>query len=213
MPFIKTISFPEYTAAFWEITETAGELLKLCCLSATDQHLFERFTNDRRRREFLATRILVSILTAGMEKVSYDHSGKPFLAAPDRYISISHSPLLAAVIIADSPCGIDVEACSRKVDNVAFRFLSEEELAWTALSLNPGQVRLICWCAKEAVFKMIRDDGVDFARQIHILPFVPEHGCLIRAEFVADNVTRPVMLRFVIVGNNAAVWCVDNLWL
>jgi len=85
-------------------------------------------------------------------------------------ISISHTKGYAAVLLHSKvDPGIDIELDSRSAEKVATRILSPEELE--SCSDNEGYSNkklLIHWCSKEAIFKMIPENIVSYAKQIHI---------------------------------------------
>ena len=96
--------------------------------------------------------------------VGHHPDGAPFLPGrPREYISISHSATHAAVAVSNAPIGIDIEQPRPQLERVAARFLSEREQA-AAQSIGNGLLK--AWTAKEAVFKAVPEQGVDFARDI-----------------------------------------------
>jgi 4'-phosphopantetheinyl transferase len=143
-------------------------------------------------------------------KISYDKTGQPLLCNPTQQISISHSLSLAAIIISDKPVGIDVEEITRNVEKVSARFLSPEELTWTANSHNSHLSRLICWCAKEAIYKLVKKSDVDFSNHIRIYPFSCESENDFRAAFVKGKETINLKLKYMIAENNVVVWSVGE---
>ncbi|MDE6396289.1 MAG: 4'-phosphopantetheinyl transferase superfamily protein [Muribaculaceae bacterium] len=99
-------------------------------------------------------------------ELTMDHhpDGAPFIAgAPEIFVSVSHSLTHAAVAIADGPVGIDIEQPRPQLEKVAPRFLSDRERT-VADTVSDGLLR--AWTAKEAVFKTMREQAVDFARDI-----------------------------------------------
>ena len=211
MPLIKTIADGLLNAGFWRIDESVDELFDQAVLSEYDLQEYRQFSSIRRQKEFLAVRLIMEALTGGKAQIVYDSHGRPGLPGSGKFISVSHSPSLAAVLIAGAPCGMDVEEQYRRVERVASRFLSEYEFKWTGSADDPGMVRVICWCAKEAVYKMVRDSGVDFASQISIFAFDPSTDTLIKAEYLGEAGCKSISLRFGMVENNVAAWCVENM--
>lgn len=211
MPFIKSIVQRDFQAGFWKMDEPVDELYNRISLSDTDLRMYNGFTSQRRQKEFLTVRALMQILSGEKQQIGYDILGRPFLLDSVQFISVSHSLTLAAVLFSGAACGLDVEDRYRRVDRVAARFLSEAEFNWTASSDDPGFVRIICWSAKEAIFKMAGETGVDFARQIAIPAFEPVSGSHFRAEFYGKEGSRCINLRFELVENNVAVWCVEGM--
>lgn len=210
MPLIKTISIGNSSALFWLITESADDLLKGTVLSHNELIRYKGFSNDRRKKEFLAVRHLLQNLPEGACGLSYDPSGKPELKGSGFFVSVSHSPSLAALVVSDKPCGLDVEELTRNTERISERFLSKEELEWTSAMKEVRLVRLVCWCVKEAVYKLMGAAEVDFARHIKVLPFTPVPDFGIKALFLKGGSPVSVKLRFDFVENNAVVWGVVN---
>jgi 4'-phosphopantetheinyl transferase len=208
MPFLKKIEHPEYTLGLWHITESSGTLFDEVRLSDEDLRIYNCFSNERRKREFLATRHLLHLLTGETCHLDYHPNGRPALNDPGKWVSISHSVSMAAVVIASKPAGIDVEETSRNIGKVAGRFLSAEELEWTGSMDQPEFIRLICWCVKECIYKMADSTEVDFARQIVVYPFILEDKHIEAAFLNGDHVV-PVSLQFSVEKNNVVIWGVE----
>jgi len=205
MPFLKKIVHPEYVVGLWHIAETSEELLGKVKLSDEDEHTYGCFSNERRKREFLAARHLLHLLAGENCHLDYHPNGRPVLNVPEKWISISHSVSMVAVIIASKPAGIDVEETSRNIEKVAGRFLSSEELEWTGSKDQTEFLRLICWCAKEAVYKLSDSTEVDFSKQIIVCPFNLDDTNL-EAVFLCGADANRIHLQFSIERNNVVVW-------
>lgn len=95
-------------------------------------------------------------------------SGRPVVEGFE--ISISHTGEFIAMMISacGAPCGIDIEFLDRSVDKVATRFASPDEIA-ICTPLIPKNPALLVWCAKEAVYKLLGREGVDFLRSMTIV--------------------------------------------
>ena len=97
-------------------------------------------------------------------------SGAPILAEDkDKKISVAHSRQWAVICVGESEepaFGIDIEDKEREqLVKVAERFLSEKELKYVR-QIRDGYVK--AWTAKEAVFKALGLQGVDFKKDIEI---------------------------------------------
>ena len=136
---------------------------------------------SRREAELRATRKCLEVL--GIDRMpTHTDSGAPIL--PGVAVSVSHSERIACVAIsseAGHSFGIDVEDSTRaQLAKVAPRFLSGHEL--TLLDFDSENL-CKAWTAKEAVFKAIDKEGVDFAKDIRLsLPnfdtaeYIPENS-------------------------------------
>ena len=194
---------------FWEITETTEELLVL--LNPKDEELesFLLLKNELRKREWLAVRLLLRQMLAGESKICYDPTGKPLLAHFPGHISISHSSNRVVLYFhPEHQPGIDIELITRNVERTAKRFLSPEELNDCTID---GQLSnkdlMLRWCAKEAVFKMVPFNDIDFASQIvcDAQPLNTKEGEL-TAIYSAPGVTLTIPLHFRCIGDMLMVW-------
>lgn len=64
-------------------------------------------------------------------------------------------------------CGVDIEQADRRADRVAARMATPEELD-LATSVFPENPPLLIWCAKEAAFKALGREGLDFKEEIRL---------------------------------------------
>lgn len=209
MPFIESITEEKTIIGFWKLEESAEYLLTKLDLSAEEEERFQSFTCERRKREFLASRVLLNKITGGTRKIVYDNHGRPFLSESNGYISLSHSGSLAAVILSDTPAGIDVEEITRNIERIMPRFLSDEELSWIQMSADSHQAALISWCAKEAIFKMKHQESVDFRRHIHLNPFETGPNGTIQATVETGGKLSGIKMKYRFIENNAVIWCVE----
>ncbi len=210
MPYHKKISLPGALIGLWLINESPTELYGYGLLSPTEEISYQQIKNERRKCEFLAVRQLLKAMIAGEYVLKYDCDGRPMLENSENFISISHSSDMVAIIISEKPTGIDVEPVSRYVGKVATRFLSESEKNWISSSPDPHFYQLLCWCAKEAIFKMKRVTDVDFSKQINILPIDYTGLQSFTAEFYGGTGSDIIHLNYTTQQNNLIVWCVDK---
>lgn len=124
----------------------------------------------KRQKEFLATRILLNQLLKKDVQVAYNKEGKPYIKNKNSQISITHSKNYMAVIAdKNHKVGIDIELRTKKIINIAPKFLSDTEQRDFQDDISKIE---IAWCAKEALYKIIGIKAVDFAKSFEILPFV-----------------------------------------
>lgn len=155
----------------WKIDETSDELLAMLEQQSDYLPFLQQLKTEKRRQEWLASRVLLKEMAGEEWRVAYQADGAPYLPDSSFSLSISHTNGYAAVLLQErGNAGIDVEYRSNRVLKIRSRFMSAEEDA----SLCPDHVTehlLIHWCAKEALFKMIRQQEVDFIGHLHIEPF------------------------------------------
>lgn len=155
----------------WKIEESADDLLS--ALERKEDYLpfLETLHTEKRRQEWLASRVLLKELLGKEAHIAYYPNGAPYLLDVPLHISISHTKEYAAVLLQNHPfAGIDIEYRSPRVLKIRRRFMNEKEEKW----VDPAheiEYTLIYWCAKEALFKMIGQKDVDFCRHLHVEPF------------------------------------------
>lgn len=209
MPFYRKIQGNSYDIGLWKMDEPSEVLYDKIILSDSDRVRFSTFGSERRKREFLAVRNILPQLTGQNAEIEYDEHGKPFLKKCEKFISISHSQDFAAVILSDENMGIDVESVSRKIERIAARFLSVEELTWINNLADSHLTKIIAWCAKEAIYKMMGQTDVEFREQIAIQPFVPEKDKTFEARFIHPAKNAGIRVNFESAENNVVAWCVQ----
>ncbi|MBP1675506.1 MAG: 4'-phosphopantetheinyl transferase [Bacteroidetes bacterium] len=155
----------------WELTETTEELELMLTRPELYKAEYKLIKNKKRQYEFLATRVALKHLLKKEVEIEYDDDGKPGIRNDKREISITHSGQWVAVMVHSSKrCGIDVEKPTEKFGRLYTRFLSLEEQQYLFDEQDLTKVQL-AWSAKEALFKIIGHDAVDFATQLRIEPF------------------------------------------
>lgn len=155
----------------WKIEESSGQFLSL--LERKEEYLpeLEKIRTEHRRQEWLATRVLLQQMLGRFCRIAYHPNGAPYLPETSFYISISHTKGYAALLLQTQPAaGVDIEYRSGRVLKIRNRFMNPEEEVGLD-SQHETEHLLIHWCAKEALFKMIGQEGVDFRHHLHICPF------------------------------------------
>jgi len=162
------------TIAIWEITETVPELLDLLHNKKTYSTDLTKFTTDKRKKEWLAARILVENICGKNKIIAYNEKGKPYLTDQSFHISISHTSNFVAVIAHPTrEVSIDIEQISDRVCKLKERFLHKDELSHIDSAQETIHL-LLHWGAKEVLFKMMNEENVDFTEHLRIFPFTPE---------------------------------------
>ena len=161
------------SVALWDIAETEEQLMESLENDAVVAEELIPFTSTKRRLEYLAARCALNELTGAEQHVCYYPNGAPYLADNSLNISISHTGHY--VVVATHPTekvGIDIERIGDKVGRVRHKFLSKNEL--DAVDSRSEKIHLtILWAAKEAIYKVMGVETVEFTKQILIEPFTP----------------------------------------
>jgi 4'-phosphopantetheinyl transferase len=144
------------------------------------------------------------------KKLFTSNRDRPLLKNSTLNISISHSSDFVTVFISNELCGIDVENVHRNIDRVTKRFLHPEELAWIENSNQRQMLKIIHWCAKEAIFKCSCETGVQFDTQIFITPFEIGKTDFFSGKLTGKDKDIQYILRYFNFGNNMVVYCVED---
>ncbi len=159
--------------ALWKIEEQANELYSQLQLDDDEKTFIDQISNGKRHLHWLGTRVLLRkmLLTDDYIDCKVDEHGKPYLVSMPYHISFSHSFDYAAVMISkNGPVGIDIENVKEKVERIAHKFMSQQELAAIDTD-NKIQQLYVCWCAKEAIYKCYGQKAVSFLDNISLQPF------------------------------------------
>ncbi len=192
----------------WKMDETSDELLAMLGDDALGLEGLRLLTAEHRRREWLASRVLLKTLMGEECRVAYHADGAPYLPGSTLSISVSHTEGYAAVLLQKGGiAGIDIERRHPRVLRVRSRFLSEAEDEAVASSTDDEVSRLLVyWCAKEALYKMIRQRGVDFACHLHVEPFTLARGGEIRAYETRTSRVQSFDLRYEVMPDFVLVY-------
>lgn len=167
-------------------------------LSEEERLRAARFSFDRDRDRFVATRIVLRLvvshyLSTAPETVCFKYSpfGKPSLATHEALqFSISHSKDLAVIAVSDSAIGVDVEYVHEipGLDRVMETVCTGDELRQLAALSPPDRLQgfLRCWTRKEAYVKAL---GEGLSMDLRTLEVWPVHPALQRADRLPVTIT------------------------
>lgn len=189
MPLYRTYRQDDLVVGVWKVVETLEQLCSMFQHFSFYESDYARFTSEKRKQEWLAVRALLKELCGEEKEIAYYPSGKPYLVDGSAYISFSHTSGYVAVAVSRlSEVAVDIEQYGTRVHRVASKFIrSDEELSIKAAA-NETYALLIHWSAKETLFKLLGEEGVDFINHLHILPCVPaEKGQLMALEYRTPN--------------------------
>ena len=137
MPLESTIKVDKKTTLYiWEVREELAVLEEETPLTPEQKESYNAISNERAKKNFLATRLLLTQLGHAPNSLHYNAYGKPFLKGKD-FISISHSFDKVVVMISNKPVGVDIE---KKREKISIH--------------NIIQKLTMTWCAKEVGFKI-----------------------------------------------------------
>ncbi len=178
--------------SIWKMDEPAEDLLSLFSeKKGLYQSEVERHKSVRRRQEYLSVRALLLDALGHECDVFHDEMGKPSLSEEHLRISISHTKGYAAILLSPMrEVGLDIEQFSDKIFHVRDKFLRAEEKQ--IIDSTDRTQLLLCWSAKEAVYKLYEGLRPEYWEQITVKALDMDQ-CVMLAE-VEDRPS--VTLRF-----------------
>ena len=195
----------------WKITETEDELIKLSSTPTDEMEEISLIRNENLRKQRLAVRALLNEVFEDKVYLSHHDNGKPFLENCITNISITHTDRYVAIIThQEEDLGIDMECIDRDFTSVREKALSEEEKE----DLDDDDERIneqlaLYWCAKEAIFKRMSQNKVDFSEQIHVEHFNPKDEGELEATFIhKDGYEEEFELEYITFDRHVLVWVV-----
>ncbi len=174
----KTDKYIVKLAEFKEEPEILHKIIKND-LIADEKEYYKSIKNNKRKREWLGTRILLKNSLTDYTAIHYDNKGNPFLEN-NFNISITHTGNFVGIILSkNKETGIDAEIISERIIKTAHKFISEKELLELSNDRNKLEKIFLHWCGKEVLFKIKGDGGYDFMKDFEINPFkVKKEGIL-----------------------------------
>ena len=195
--------------AVWQITETEEELKSISSVPTDEMEEISLFRNESHRKQKLAVRALLNEVFDEKMYLNHHDNGQPYLENCATNISITHTEKYVAIIIHDDEeVGIDVESLDRDFSVVEQRALSEDEIDDLEKDKRNEQLA-IYWCAKEAIFKRMSQNRVDFAEQIEVEKFNVRKEGELEATFIhKDEHEEEFELEYMIFDHHVLVWLV-----
>jgi len=195
--------------AVWQITETEEELVKLSSVPTDEMEDISLFRNESQRKQKLAVRALLNEVFEEKMYLNHHDNGKPYLENCVTNISITHTDRYVAIIIHDEEeLGIDIESLDRSFATVEQKALSEDEIDDLDDEKKNEQLA-IYWCAKEAIFKRMSQNRVNFAEQIEVEKFNLRKEGELEATFIhKDEHEEDFELEYMMFDRHVLVWLV-----
>lgn len=194
----------------WKIEEDLVTLLDSVVLDNGDKKKYKVFASTSRKLEFLSVRALLAELLGKDARIVYNKNNKPFLKDGSRFISISHSYKLTAILLStNEKVGIDLEHMSTNIGRIAFKFINRREKI-TKEQENRRYHLYLHWCAKEALYKICDKEGISIKKNITIEPFEVKESGEIKGKVQTDKINDTFDLFYTKYDNYAIVWTKKN---
>lgn len=134
-------------------------------LTEIEKERFFEFKNQKRKQEFVATRILRHDLF-GFKHIHYDEVGAPYIKGVG-HISISHTDNFVGIAYSkEYRLGLDMEWVRPKISKIAHKFLSHEEMK--SFQVDSIFDLTLVWTAKEALYKLSKRKGLSFITNLKV---------------------------------------------
>lgn len=190
----------------WKIEEDIDTLLEMVVLDSDEKKKLKGFSSNSRKLEFLSVRALLSELLGKDAKIVYNKNNKPFLKDGSRFISISHSYKLTAILLStNEKVGIDLEFMSTNIGALALKFLNRKEKVVREKEAKRYHL-YIHWCAKEALYKICDKEGINFRKNLTISPFKVQEAGEIKGYVRTAKINDEFDLHYSKYDNYAIVW-------
>jgi 4'-phosphopantetheinyl transferase len=194
----------------WKIEEDIKTLLDSVVLDNGDKKKYKAFASTSRKLEFLSVRALLAELLGKDARIVYNKNNKPFLKDGSRFISISHSYKLTAILLStNEKVGIDLEHMSTNIGRIAFKFINRREKI-TKEQENRRYHLYLHWCDKEALYKICDKEGISIRKNITIEPFEVKESGEIKGKVQTDKINDTFDLFYTKYDNYAIVWTKKN---
>lgn len=155
----------------WKVVSTYDSLFKKTSWSTKEMQSLLDIKSEKRKIEFMATRIAVKSIFGIETILKHLDSGQPYIQG-NKHISISHSKNYIVIAVGDRCLGVDIEEPSEKLLKVLPRILSKSE--YEDFQKNPS-ITLACkvWGTKESILKYTGNVKLDYRKDIRLEKIKP----------------------------------------
>jgi phosphopantetheinyl transferase len=197
LTFLENIN-TDTAIGLWKITESPEDLMARLQLKEHELKLLSSLSKEKRNLHWLATRVLLRKMLNTNQYIDCqaDENGKPILINHPHHISLSHSYEYAAVMVSKTKkVGIDIEIIKEKIERVKNKFLNNQELSFINADHQIEQL-YVCWCAKEALYKLNGKKETSFKNHIHLEDFVYREKGSLSAKIEKENIAHQFTVNY-----------------
>ena len=150
----------------WKTTSSSNLLIKNPLLNSTELISAEIIKNEKRKQEFISSRIALKNIFNKELELKHHKSGKPFIKEA-KHLSISHSSNFLALAFGEENIGIDIEKPQNRMIKLMPKILSEIE--FMEFKKEPT-IDLACklWGTKESILKYVADKNLNYKEDIKV---------------------------------------------
>jgi hypothetical protein len=156
LPLQKIFKGINYKIGVWEFNEHEFNLNHCKIIHPNYHKDFIDYKNESRKWQIYGVKLLFNELIDN--EILISKNGIPYIEQSNKEISITHTKNTIAIIIADFPCGIDIEQNNRNTLKIKHKFTNNEDFN----DGNDLKELLKKWCIKEVLYKSKRDNSVLF---------------------------------------------------
>lgn len=194
LAYIKQLSATSLLG-LWLMEESLDELTRTWNFTENQLIEYAARVTEKRKKEWLATRLLLKLLLDNEQEIRYNSDGKPYLTDGPS-ISISHSEHYLAIQLDSSKnTGVDIQRISTKLTKAKDYFLQLAEIQQLTNPDNSIELT-VYWGSKEAVFKYIGLTSTNLKNDVTIQPFRLANEGLVTALINNEKNTEEIVLRY-----------------
>lgn len=151
----------------WKMTSSCEDQIKSPLLNSTELISVKGLKNEKRKKEFLSSRIALKNIFNKKLELKHHISGRPFIKEA-KHLSISHSSDFLAIAFGKENIGIDIEKPNNRIVKLMPKILSEKE--FIEFNKDPN-IDLACkfWGVKEAILKYVGDKNLNYREEIKVI--------------------------------------------
>ena len=152
----------------WQLTENLEDLCGLLSDgSILAKEPYITFKSDKRKREWVAVRVLLEQVCSQTVAICYEQSGKPYLNPRIANFSVSHTKDVVGIALSKQPIGIDLEQISERPLRLASHFINPNDSS-PIYAPDPELMATFMWSAKESVYKLLGVPGIELFADIYL---------------------------------------------
>ncbi len=211
MPLFKKIIDKNFILEVWELTEPESFFIPYKENFSANPENLDKIHVEQRRKEWLCSRFVGWRIAIEMEGhcagIWSDLYNKPHIKNSTLQISISHAkPYVAVLVHKTSSCGVDIEEKREKLQRLAHKFLTPNELNQANSKID---ALALAWGAKEAIYKLYGRKKLIFKEHISLsnLNVIQKNGIL-KSKLNVDNNSSIIELKYEFFNNHILVYTV-----
>ena len=149
-----------------KINSSYEDQIKNPLLNSAELISAKELKNEKRKKEFLSSRIALKNIFNKELELKHHTSGKPFIKEA-KHLSISHSSNFLALAFGEENIGVDIEKPQNRMVKLMPKILSEIE--FMEFKKEPS-IDLACklWGTKESILKYMGDKKLNYKEDIKV---------------------------------------------